>query len=50
MATATRRVRDFMYEWEGKDRSGKIVRGELRAAGEAMVGATLRRQGGWSAG
>ncbi len=45
MATATRRVRDFMYEWEGKDRSGKIVRGELRAAGEAMVGATLRRQG-----
>ncbi len=45
MATATRRVHDFMYEWEGKDRSGKIVRGELRAAGEAKFGATLRRQG-----
>ncbi|MDN3921096.1 type II secretion system F family protein [Roseateles violae] len=46
MATAAAKgVKDFVYEWEGKDRNGKIVRGELRAGGEAMVSATLRRQG-----
>lgn len=48
MATATaaaKGVKDFVYEWEGKDRNGKIVKGELRAGGEAMVSATLRRQG-----
>ena len=48
MATATAKksqVQETIYEWEGKDRQGKIVRGEMRAGGEAMVGATLRRQG-----
>lgn len=48
MATATaagKGVKDFVFEWEGKDRNGKIVKGELRAGGEAMVSATLRRQG-----
>ncbi len=33
------------YEWEGKDRNGKVVRGEIRAGGENQVQATLRRQG-----
>jgi type IV pilus assembly protein PilC len=48
MATATaaaKGVKEFVFEWEGKDRNGKIVKGELRAGGEAMVSATLRRQG-----
>ncbi|MBI3345803.1 MAG: type II secretion system F family protein [Burkholderiales bacterium] len=48
MATATaaaKGIKEFVFEWEGKDRNGKIVRGELRAGGEAMVSATLRRQG-----
>ncbi|WP_404301874.1 type II secretion system F family protein [Alicycliphilus denitrificans] len=46
MATvASRGIKDFVFEWEGKDRSGKIVRGEVRAAGENQVKATLRRQG-----
>ncbi|PWW48602.1 type II secretion system F family protein [Melaminivora alkalimesophila] len=46
MATAASRgVKDFVFEWEGKDRSGKIVRGEVRAGGENQVKATLRRQG-----
>ncbi len=48
MATATaaaKSVKEFVFEWEGKDRNGKIVKGELRAGGEAMVSATLRRQG-----
>ncbi|WP_422012618.1 type II secretion system F family protein [Roseateles sp.] len=46
MATAAAKgIKEFVFEWEGKDRNGKIVRGELRAGGEAMVSATLRRQG-----
>ena len=46
MATATSRdVKEFVFEWEGKDRNGKQVRGELRASGENQVQATLRRQG-----
>ncbi|MBI3382854.1 MAG: type II secretion system F family protein [Aquabacterium sp.] len=46
MATAAaNKPQEFVYEWEGKDRNGKLVRGEMRAGGEAMVGATLRRQG-----
>lgn len=46
MATAAtvRSQKDFVFEWEGKDRNGKIVRGELRALGENQVKATLRRQ------
>ena len=41
----TKTVKEFVYEWEGKDRNGKAVRGETRAAGENQVQATLRRQG-----
>ena len=33
------------FSWEGKDKSGKIVKGEIRASGENIVNATLRRQG-----
>ena len=36
---------EAVYEWEGKDRNGKQVRGETRAAGENQVKAYLRRQG-----
>jgi type IV pilus assembly protein PilC len=45
MATSRGKATDTMYAWEGKDRNGKTVRGELRAAGEAVVNVTLRRQG-----
>jgi type IV pilus assembly protein PilC len=47
MATAasTRGVKEFVFEWEGKDRGGKQIRGEIRAAGENQVKASLRRQG-----
>lgn len=44
-ATAARNVKEFVFEWEGKDKNGKVVRGEIRAGGEAMVSASLRRQG-----
>lgn len=47
MATAasTRTLKEFVFEWEGRDRNGKSVRGEIRAAGENQVQASLRRQG-----
>src|SRR6201993_910848 len=44
-AAATAKVTEFVYEWEGRDRNGKQVRGETRAAGENQVNAALRRQG-----
>jgi len=44
-ATAAKKVKDLLFDWEGKDRNGKIVRGEMRAGGEAMLSASLRRQG-----
>jgi len=37
--------KEFVFEWEGKDRAGKLVRGETRAGGENQVKAALRRQG-----
>ncbi|ACK53933.1 MULTISPECIES: type II secretion system F family protein [Thauera] len=50
MATASRAARatgprEDLYIWEGKDKTGKVVRGEIRATGDAMVQAMLRRQG-----
>jgi type IV pilus assembly protein PilC len=50
MATASRAARatgpkEDLYNWEGKDKTGKVVRGEIRATGDAMVQAMLRRQG-----
>ena len=41
-AVATKQI---TYSWEGKDRKGKLVKGEIRATGESFVNATLRRQG-----
>jgi type IV pilus assembly protein PilC len=38
-------IKEAVYAWEGKDKTGKTVRGELRAGGEAIVNVTLRRQG-----
>jgi len=47
MATATQKkdVKEFVYSWTGTDRAGKTVRGEMKAGGEAVVNAQLRRQG-----
>lgn len=38
-------AKEFIFEWVGKDRQGKELRGEMRATGEAQVQASLRRQG-----
>lgn len=45
MATATKNNKEFVYEWVGKDRLGRVVQGEVRAIGEATAQNTLRRQG-----
>jgi type IV pilus assembly protein PilC len=52
MATAARpalrnvskEVKASIYAWEGVDRAGKKVRGEMRAASETVVSNSLRRQ------
>jgi type IV pilus assembly protein PilC len=48
MATAASKkseIKEVVFEWEGKDRNGKTVRGEQRAVSENQVMAALRRQG-----
>ncbi len=51
MATAarsvasSRQVKEWVFIWEGKDKKGKVVRGELRAGSETVVNVTMRRQG-----
>lgn len=37
-------VKEYSFIWEGKDKTGKTVRGEMRAASVAVVRTTLRRQ------
>ena len=44
-ASAARNIKEMVFEWEGRDKNGKIVRGEIRAGGQAQVSASLRRQG-----
>ena len=44
-ATAAKGPKEVTFAWEGKDKAGKVIRGEMRAGGEAVVNATLRRQG-----
>ncbi len=38
-------VKEVVYQWEGRDKTGKVVKGEMRASGQNVVNATLRRQG-----
>ena len=48
MATARPKasaVKESTFQWEGRNKDGKTVRGEMRAATESVVQTTLRRQG-----
>lgn len=40
-----KKLKEINYSWEGRDKSGKQVKGEMRAAGTVVVTSTLRRQG-----
>ena len=42
---ATTANKQITYLWEGKYKKGKVIKGEMRAAGDSFVSATLRRQG-----
>ena len=42
---AAKDTKEVTYSWEGTDKKGKRIKGEMRANGEAYVNATLRRQG-----
>lgn len=44
MAEAVK-VKNDMFTWEGTDKSGKRVKGEMSGQSESLVKATLRRQG-----
>jgi len=44
-AAAAKGPKEITFSWEGKDKGGKTVRGEIRAVSESAVNATLRRQG-----
>ncbi len=37
--------KDILFTWEGKDKSGKTVKGEARAVGDSALSSQLRRQG-----
>jgi type IV pilus assembly protein PilC len=39
------KVKELMFAWEGKDKAGKAISGQMKAGGEAVVRAQLRRQG-----
>jgi len=49
MATAAKprvsAVKENSFVWEGRNKDGKTVRGEMRAASESVVQTSLRRQG-----
>ena len=44
-AAAAKGPKEVMWAWEGKDKGGKTVRGEIKSVSENAVNATLRRQG-----
>lgn len=45
IAAKPAKVKEFSFLWEGKDKNGKAVKGEMRAAEAIVVKSTLRRQG-----
>ena len=45
VAASEKKIKEFNFLWEGKDKAGKAVKGAMRAAGTVVVTSTLRRQG-----
>ena len=42
---AANTAKEATFHWEGTDKKGKLLKGEMRGSGLAFVSATLRRQG-----
>ena len=40
---AAKATKEVTFAWEGTDKKGKRIKGEMKASGEAFVNATLRR-------
>ena len=38
-------VKEFLFSWEGKDKKGKKIKGELRVASESVARVQLRNKG-----
>ena len=38
-------VKESVFHWEGRDKNGRVIKGEMRAGGESVVAAALRRRG-----
>ena len=47
-ALAARDIKEFVFEWEGKDKTGKVVRGEVRSAGELRSAPHCAAKASWS--
>ena len=45
IARTDKKEKEVSFTWEGKDKSGKQIKGEMRAVGSVVVTSTLRRQG-----
>lgn len=45
VAATNQKPKEYSFSWEGKDKAGKVLKGEMRAPGEANISALLRRQG-----
>ena len=45
MAANARTSKEVTYVWEGKDKKGKVLKGEMKASSETLVSSSLRRQG-----
>ena len=47
MATTKKRdaIKEFNFTWEGKDKTGKQVKGEMRAGGDAQGSAGAQQSG-----
>ena len=44
-SNAANKIKEFAFTWEGRNREGKKVSGEMHATTESVVQSTLRRQG-----
>ena len=45
MAAEITKKKEYQYRWEGKDKFGKLIKGEVRALGDAVAATQLRRLG-----
>lgn len=45
IARTDKKGKEVSFSWEGKDKTGKQIKGEMRAVGSVVVTSTLRRQG-----